>query len=59
MATCSNQTRAKGSGVARGAGGGHLPPAAARRGAPKSCQKNFKNLYMEKFLKISKNKMNM
>ena len=26
------------SGVARGAGGGHLAPGAARRGAPKSCQ---------------------
>ena len=34
------------SGVARG---GHLPPGAARRGAPKSCQRIFKNLYIEKF----------
>ena len=38
------------SGVARGGGqGGHLPPGAARRGAPKSCQDFFKNLYKEKF----------
>ena len=30
------------SGVARGArGGGHLPPGAARRGTPKSCQEIF------------------
>ena len=32
-----------------GRGGGHLPPGAARRGAPKSCQRIFKNLYKEKF----------
>ena len=38
------------SGVARGgAGGGHLPPGDAPRGAPKSCQKFKKNLYKEKF----------
>ena len=33
-----------------GQGGGQLPPGAARRGAPKSCQRIFNNLYMEKFL---------
>ena len=38
------------SGVARGrGGGGQLPPGAARRGAPKSCQRILKNLYKEKF----------
>ena len=40
------------SGVARGAGGGHLPPGAARRGAPKSCQRILKKLYKEIFLKF-------
>ena len=29
------------SGVARGGQGGHLPPGAARRGAPKSCQRIY------------------
>ena len=42
-----------------GQGGGHLPPGAAQRGAPKSCQGIFKNLYKEKFLKFWKNKMKM
>ena len=32
-----------------GAEGEQLPPGAARRGAPKSCQRIFKNLYIEKF----------
>ena len=40
------------SGAARGQGGGHLPPGAARRGAPKSCQIIFKNLCKEKFKKF-------
>ena len=30
-----------------GAGGGHLPPGAARRGAPKSCQ-GFKKNYIRR-----------
>ena len=30
------------SGVAGGGRGGQLPPGAARRGAPKSCQRIFK-----------------
>ena len=33
------------SGVARGGRGGQLPPGAARRGAPKSCQNFFKFIY--------------
>ena len=37
--------------------GGQLPPGAARRGAPKSCQRILKNLYIEKFLKNMKNTM--
>ena len=43
----SRWVKPKVSGVARG--GGHLPPGAARRGAPKSCQRFFKNLYKVKF----------
>ena len=42
-----NQWRSEG-----GQGGGHLPPGAARRGAPKSCQGFFKNLYKENFFKF-------
>ena len=40
------------SGVARGGRGGHLPPGAARRVAPKSCQRIFQNLYKEKLKKF-------
>ena len=32
-----------------GRGGGQLPPGAARRGAPKSCQEFLKNLYRDNF----------
>ena len=31
---------------------GQLPPGAALIGASQSCQRFFKNIYMEKFLKI-------
>ena len=43
---CGHQWRSE------GGQGGHLPPGAARRGAPKSCKRIFKNLYKVKFLKF-------
>ena len=47
------------SGVARGAGGGHLPPGAARRGAPKSCQRLKKNYIRRNFINSERTNENV
>ena len=52
MATCSNQTRANGSGVARGAGGGGICPRAPPGGGRQNpAKKNLKIYIWRNFLK--------